>query len=322
MPFSGKDDVQIKNIQSGTYKMKPEKWNNISSSAKSFVRSLLEVDPCMRLTAEQALDHPFIAQLGAPTPKAMQPCCEALKQFGQASKFRRCCMEMLAWSLSNEDGAKVRDVFCRLDEDNKGTISLGELKHALVEKYHLADEHEIVKIFEALDYNHDHEIHYSDFLAAMALTRIDVNSSVLNDTFRRFDADNSGFITVENLRQVLGSNVEGEKVEAFMKEADQNNDGQLSFQEFSEFMRGTHHDHEWSDTSSSVHSGLSDETSVDAWEGSAHKMRPPVAGLPKRNSMLRRTMAKLKPNLHCFQRTKNSRESTTVFPVLAAAACA
>lgn len=241
MPFSGCETEQVRNIKSGRYAYRQDIWSQISAEAKDFIGSLLEVDPSKRLTAQQALRHPWIAQYreGGVDGEAMQPCCEALRRFSRASKFRRCCLEMLAWSLSNDDRAKVREFFLSLDTNQQGTITLQELKEVMVNKLHLVDEREALKVFRALDYNNDQEIHYSDFLAAMAHTAIDVDDEALHDTFRRFDTNNSGYITAQKLRDVLGSKVDGKCAEMFIAEADVNNDGQLSYLEFAAFMRGS-----------------------------------------------------------------------------------
>jgi len=243
MPFSGAEAQQIKNISKGKYNLKKEKWDHISDDAKHFIHSLLEVDPSKRLTAQGALEHPWIlknckdAKLGCPTPKQSE-IAKALRKFEKASKFRRCCLEMLAWSLSNEERGKVREHFLSLDANHQGTITLGELKNVLVEKLHFADEHETVRIFEALDYNHDQEIHYSDFLAAMTCSDdFDLNDELLRAAFRRFDTDQSGVITAQNLKEILGSRVDGEKVEDLLSEADQTRDGQICFAEFVSYMR-------------------------------------------------------------------------------------
>jgi len=297
MPFSGNDAAQIGNITAGKYIMKPEKWgkltrggkvfHEVSAEARGFIRSLLEVDPSKRLTAQQALEHPWIARsrenIGEDV--SMQPCCEALRRFSRTSKFRRCCLEMLAWSLSNDDRAKVRNCFLSLDSNQQGTISFPELRHVMVDKLGLVDECEILKVFRALDYNHDQEIHYSDFLAAMVETQIDVDDQVLTDAFRRFDTDNSGYITVENLRDVLGCKVEGEKVEALIAEADQNKDGRLSFAEFAAYVRGTN---------------LNDiDMPMVADEGVPNKVRP-ITSKPKRSNVLKCALKGFRANFQCF----------------------
>mmetsp|Transcript_45604 Transcript_45604/g.145524 ORF Transcript_45604/g.145524 Transcript_45604/m.145524 type:complete len:574 (-) Transcript_45604:91-1812(-) len=239
MPFSGSEQAQQSNILAGKYTLKKERWKTVSESATHFVQALLQVDPKKRLSAETALQHPWIAS------RVEQVCVEidagivdGLLQFGRASKFRRCCMEMMAWSLSNEERSRVRDYFVAMDKNNHGTITLQELKNVMMDKFHIA-EGETLKVFEALDSNHDESIHYSDFLAAMVNTRIALHDDLLRSAFRRFDADNSGYITLENLHLVVGDDFEGESVETMLAEADLLKDNRISYAEFVAYLRGT-----------------------------------------------------------------------------------
>lgn len=62
MLMSGKIPFQNqRQISAGTYRMDAEQWFSMSSEAQDFVRSLLEVNPDKRLSARQALAHPWIA---------------------------------------------------------------------------------------------------------------------------------------------------------------------------------------------------------------------------------------------------------------------
>jgi len=238
-PFSGgSDEAQVRRIKTGQYIMKPEKWDCISTDAKHFIQSLLEVDPCKRLTAQQALEHPWMAEECSEEPQAMNSVMEALQQFRQGSKFRQCCMRVMAWSLSGADRAKVRHCFMSLDKNKTGTISLEELKEAMLDKVKRVDECEVLRIFEALDYNHNSEIHYSDFLAAMLDKQIDLSDDLLASTFRRFDVDGSGSLTAQNLRQVLGSHVDGLDVKTFVREASHTRGGCISPEELAAYIRG------------------------------------------------------------------------------------
>eukprot|EP00418_Pyrodinium_bahamense_P098930 CAMPEP_0179039564 /NCGR_PEP_ID=MMETSP0796-20121207/15205_1 /TAXON_ID=73915 /ORGANISM="Pyrodinium bahamense, Strain pbaha01" /LENGTH=549 /DNA_ID=CAMNT_0020735899 /DNA_START=38 /DNA_END=1687 /DNA_ORIENTATION=+ len=238
MPFAGTESTQTKNIQLGKYTMKKEKWAGVSEEGVQFVKALLQVNPEKRLSAQTALEHAWIAQRHKKANADVdQSVVDALRQFGNASKFRRCCMEMMAWSLSNEERSKVRQYFITMDQNQQGTITLSELKEILVQKFDVPDE-ETRRIFDALDSNQDEEIHYSDFLAAMVSTRIALHDDLLRAAFKKFDTDSSGYITPDNLRQVLGETFEGEKVESLMKEADQLKDGRISYAEFVSYLRG------------------------------------------------------------------------------------
>mmetsp|Transcript_54194 Transcript_54194/g.158231 ORF Transcript_54194/g.158231 Transcript_54194/m.158231 type:complete len:546 (-) Transcript_54194:196-1833(-) len=240
MPFAGgNQQVQSRKIAEGNYTLRPERWNSVSKDATDFTKALLQVDPAKRLTAQTALEHPWIARRDVNAKADVdQGVIDALRQFGSASKFRRCCMEMMAWSLSNEERSQVRQYFLTMDQNKQGTITLHELKQILVERFHVPDE-ETRQIFEALDTNNDEEIHYSDFLAAMVSNRIAMHDDLLRSAFKRFDQNNTGYITPESLRQVLGETFEGEKVESLVKEADQLQDGRISYAEFVSYLRGT-----------------------------------------------------------------------------------
>jgi len=238
MPFKGAEKQQMKAISSGDYTYKPAVWSQVSEIAQSFVKGLLVVDPKLRMTAEQALQHKFILEREKVQPAFLDDeIVGAMCNFGKESAFRRACMSMMAWSLTNSERAKVRNAFIELDVERTGTIKLSEFKQVLEKKFHMNDE-QLVQVFKALDTNHTDEIHYSEFLAAMVSSRIAMHDDMLYATFKRFDTDNSGYITVENLKDVLGESFEGEKVAEMLKEADFTSDGKISLEEFMLYLKG------------------------------------------------------------------------------------
>lgn len=236
MPFSGNEDKQISDIKNGRYTVKPAKWDSVSGVAQDFVKKLLVVKPTSRMTAEDALKHPFIVNREQLTTEVNNDIVNALVDFGNASAFRRACLSMMAWSLTNEERSKVREAFMQLDEDKTGVIKIGELKKVLENKCHIHDE-DATRIFQALDTTQSEEIHYSEFLAAMVSTRIALHDDLLLAAFKRFDCDNSGKITVDNLREVLGETFSGAAVESIMKEADQTGSGDISYEEWIQYLR-------------------------------------------------------------------------------------
>jgi len=145
-------------------------------------------------------------------------------------------MEMMAWSLTNDERAKVRKYFLAMDQNKKGTILLWELK-SLLRKFCISDE-EALQMFRKLDTNGNLEIHYSDFLAAMLKNRIALHDSLLQKTFTKFDVDNSGVITVDNLRSIVGDTFEGHRVETLVADADPLRKGHISYSDFVEYLCG------------------------------------------------------------------------------------
>mmetsp|Transcript_5995 Transcript_5995/g.10787 ORF Transcript_5995/g.10787 Transcript_5995/m.10787 type:complete len:346 (-) Transcript_5995:92-1129(-) len=60
-PFQGRTDNEvIENIRRSKLRFNPEHWKNVSKEAKDFIRKLLKTNPKKRMTAEKALNHPWI----------------------------------------------------------------------------------------------------------------------------------------------------------------------------------------------------------------------------------------------------------------------
>jgi calcium-dependent protein kinase len=237
MPFSGNEQHQVQSIRSGKCTFRPESWKKVSKEASEFVAKLLVVDPVKRLSAEEALKEQWITKRNLHNDQAVdQETVDALCAFAQASVFRRACMSVMAWSLTNEERSQVRESFMEMDKDHKGVITLPQFKQILEEKFHV-DDATVIQAFKALDSSHTDEIHYSDFLAAMVTSRIKMHDELLAQTFRRFDTDNTGYISKDNLKQLLGDTFEGQEIDKLLAEADFTHDGKISYKEFIQYIK-------------------------------------------------------------------------------------
>ena len=100
---------------------------------------------------------------------------------------------------STFDFAKLRNAFRTLDTDNSGTLALTEIRTAFND-LNLSEE-EINSIFERIDFNHDGEINYTEFLAVTVDRRKAVTDANMIFAFHHFDIDNTGYITEANLEE-------------------------------------------------------------------------------------------------------------------------
>ena len=104
----------------------------------------------------------------------------------------------------------------------------------------VSDE-EIRRIFDAVDYNKTNNIDYSEFIVA-AMQRRQLNSQdKLQAAFHIFDRDGSGIISEDDIRSVLqfseSDQQSSEALKALLKQVDENNEGEMSFEEFFVMMR-------------------------------------------------------------------------------------
>jgi len=242
MPFSGDTESKIvTNIKQGRYSLRKPLWDKVSEEALDLVKKLLVVDPKKRLTANAALEHPWImrrararsSQDGSVVDEAI---VQSITCFAHQSKFRRQCLSIMAWSLTRDERTQVRDAFLELDTNKNGVISLGEFKTVLEEHFDIQDE-EATKAFRALDTTQSDEVHYSEFLAAMVCHRIAMHNSLLVDTFRRFDTAGTGYLTVTTLQKMLGDGTSEEDAISMMEKIDENGDGKISEDEFIRYIQ-------------------------------------------------------------------------------------
>lgn len=75
-------------------------------------------------------------------------------------------------------------------------------------------------------------IEYSEFLAATIEAHGGISEERLAEAFDRIDCDDSGYITVDNLADMLGTDVPKEYLESIIDEADIVRDHRISYEEF------------------------------------------------------------------------------------------
>jgi len=232
MPFSGSERNQVQKIKKAKFQIR--EIEEASPEARAFVQALLVVDPAARLTAEQELAHPWIAQHVCRASTAVdRVTADSLCKFGQASAFQRACLLMVAWSITSEEQGKLRGEFMKMNLGYSGAIQFWEFKQVLEEQFQITVD-QAEQIFRMLDVNCDAEIRYSSFLAAT----ITLHDNLLRAAFRRFDADGTGSVTVENLQEVLGTSFAGQAVRKMLCEVDASQEGQMSDKGFAQHLCG------------------------------------------------------------------------------------
>jgi len=101
-------------------------------------------------------------------------------------------------------------------------------------------EEEISQIFERIDFNHDGEINYSEFLAVTVDRRKAITESNLTFAFHHFDVGNSGYITETNLEECFrreGKHLNHEELQAMLAQVKTATPGKITFGEFRTFMQ-------------------------------------------------------------------------------------
>lgn len=236
MPFYGRKRQDIvSRIMAGEIEFKGRRWKKVSPSAKEFIRSLLVVDEKDRASAEEAFSSPWLnkhhsASVRNPLTEEIDSALSSVAKYSNYKRLKKVALMVIAHKSTSEEIGILRKIFEQYDTKRKGVLTFDEFKAA----FHSVgySEKESRRIFKAIDIDGTGKIRYTEFLAATIEARGAISEERLAEAFDRIDSDDSGYISVENLRDMLGDDFAVEELEAIIKEADLTNDNRISYAEF------------------------------------------------------------------------------------------
>ncbi|CAH8355836.1 unnamed protein product [Eruca vesicaria subsp. sativa] len=228
-------------ILRGVLDFKRDPWSQISESAKSLVKQMLNPDPTKRLTAQQVLDHPWIQNAKkAPNVPLGDIVRSRLKQFSMMNRLKKKALRVIAEHLSIKEVEVIRDMFTLMDDDNDGKITYPELRAGLKKVGSQLGEPEIKMLMEVADVNGNGCLDYGEFVAVIIHLQKMENDEHFRQAFMFFDKDGSGYIESDELRRALTDEL-GEPDNSvlidIMREVDTDKDGRINYDEFVVMMK-------------------------------------------------------------------------------------
>ncbi|KAK2988275.1 hypothetical protein RJ640_026128 [Escallonia rubra] len=183
--------------------------------------------------------HPWVRVDGVAPDKPLDSAVlSRLKRFSAMNKLKKMALRVIAEYLSEEEIAGLKEMFKTIDTDNSGQISFEELKAGLKRFGANLDESEIYDLMQSADIDNNGTIDYGEFVAATLHFNKIEREDHLFAAFSYFDKDGSGYITQDDLQLACEEfGIEDVQLEDMIREADQNNDGRIDYNEFVAMMQ-------------------------------------------------------------------------------------
>ncbi|KAL3838139.1 hypothetical protein ACJIZ3_022730 [Penstemon smallii] len=239
-PFWAENEQGIfEQVLHGDLDFSSDPWPSISESAKDLVRRMLVRDPKRRLTAHEVLCHPWVQVDGVAPDKPLDSAViSRIKQFSAMNRLKKMALRVIAETLSEEEIAGLKEMFKMIDADNSGQITFEELKVGLKKVGANLNESEIYDLMQAADVDNSGTIDYKEFIAAtLHLNKIEKQDHLFA-AFSYFDKDGSGYITSDELQHACQEfGLDDTRLEEMIREADQDNDGRIDYNEFVTMMQ-------------------------------------------------------------------------------------
>ncbi|MBA0736731.1 hypothetical protein Gogos_010239, partial [Gossypium gossypioides] len=204
-------------------------WPSVSLEAKDFVKRLLNKDHRKRMTAAQALAHPWLQDDNRVVPLDIL-IYKLVKSYIRATPFRRAAQKALSKALPDDALLYLTGQF-RLLEPKDGCVALSNFKTALMKNRTDAMQEsrvfDIINVMEPLYYK---KMDFEEFCAA-AISSYQLEASeewesIASTAFEYFEQDGNKVISVEELALELNL---GPSAHSLLKDWIRVSDGKLSF---------------------------------------------------------------------------------------------
>ncbi|KAJ6340722.1 hypothetical protein OIU77_008474 [Salix suchowensis] len=213
-------------------------WPNVSPEAKDFVQRLLNKDHRKRMTAAQALSHPWLRDSNEAMPLDIF-IFKMVKSYICATSFKRAALKALAKAIPEDELVYLRTQFSLLEPKN-GSVSLDNFRVALAK--HVTDAMkesrvpDILNLMQPLAYK---AMGFEEFCAAAISTyqleALEGWDSIATAAFGFFEQEGNQVISVEEL--ALEMNL-GPTAHSVVKDCIRSSDGKLSFLGYTKLLHG------------------------------------------------------------------------------------
>lgn len=219
----------------------------ISTEGKDFLQGLLEHHPSKRLSADEALRHPWLTTAKSPTitsttdkeltttdvKPTTQSIRTAVQEYVHASELKKLALQLMAYqSPHTEQMKKLRRAFSIFDVDQSGEITLDDFQTAFRQSNDELSDKDIKQLFEQCDFKKEKCIDYTEFIAATMESQGRIEESRIAEAFERLDPDNSGKISRETICEILSHSESDEYISSLLEEADFDGDGMVNYDDF------------------------------------------------------------------------------------------
>ena len=232
-PFNGSNDSAIyKKIKKMEFNFPYEKWNNISSDAIDLINKCICPEE-NRLSAKEILKHPWFKILEDNNDNYNFN-MDKIVNYVKLGTFQKMVLNYIASRLSENEIKDLIKLFILFDCDKDGSINRNDFREGFRKLNLSLLESEFESIFYSMDTDNNGLIDFTEFLAPFINNNIYLNEKTLIEAFMFFDKKDTGFISKEQIQNILNIADENKICELFIK-LDNTND-QISYYDFFELM--------------------------------------------------------------------------------------
>jgi len=172
LPISGENlgEIELRVIRYEGPTFKHKVWEGISEEGKDLLKKMLDPDHNTRITAVEALRHPWFTLRMTHEEIKRSEVMKALKEYSEFSKPKKSAFELVVKYMNEEELKEFRRMFLGLDKEMNGLLTCSDLEESLNVNQHKMTAKEIEELIRRINLDGQAFISYSSFLAALIST--------------------------------------------------------------------------------------------------------------------------------------------------------
>jgi len=233
----------------------PELRSQMSRPALDLLHSLLQRDPNHRLSALQALQHPWIKELDDhPEIPLAGSVLQRIQRFATYGRMKQMVLLKVSQEIIDRGSTsltELKTVFDTIDLDGSGALSFQELSVGLREQGYIVTDDEVQQLMSRMDMNMDGQLEYDEVVTALidwdTLHTDSTFGTAVDAVFAKLDKDRTGYLSPVELLPLLPTFLDDaddhlRELEAkrMMREIDTTHHGKLSKSEFVAILMDTY----------------------------------------------------------------------------------
>ncbi|KAK6136855.1 hypothetical protein DH2020_029410 [Rehmannia glutinosa] len=233
-PFLGRTESDIfQAVLKDNPSFNENPWPSLSSESKDFVRRLLHKDPSRRITAAQALCHPWLQNHDKAKLTLDVLVFRLMKGYMRSSSLRKAALRALSKTLTVDELFYLKEQFNLMLPDASGAITLDTIKMALMKNPTDAlKEDRVLGLLDPLNALQYRKMYFEEFCAAaLSVHQLEVLESWeqrMRCAYEMFEKNGNRVIVIEELASELGLRPTV-PVHAVLQEWIRPSDGKLTF---------------------------------------------------------------------------------------------
>ena len=256
-PFNGEDDDSIlRAVTKGKYDTSLDSYQSLSTNAKDLITKLLKFNPSERITAKDALTHPWfqtkefanIYRVNTINPNEAKSMMNNLDYYKSDNIIKCAVLAYLVHQNTNiKECINASYLFTEIDLNKDGKLEKNELINAYIKYYGFTEAQAKIKantIFLNIDTDNNAFIESEEFIRACIDPNIFTAQNYLQAAFNYFDDDGNGNISVSEVEKKFYQSAKNKndntkfQLRQMFDQIDANKDGQISFPEFASMIKG------------------------------------------------------------------------------------